>query len=650
MKKVARLATSLNLNLFANAPETFINLAYPSASQAVVTLTLNSQVSVDEVIAEIYNYDGLLEATLNLLDDGNNADGAANDNIWGIKWLTDQRTFGMYANVLIISGTDTARWEHLLDNITTLGPVVWDDLIIVSDNINEDGIINSGEKIVFSPSINNGSNISIGKAKVGTIQFGEYIISQNATETTEVEALPPGITNLEDNFNRYFVLADDTPDGHLLNLRFAIVDRQHNLWVSKLQVPVKKLSFGTEFISADHTLGTAQGVVVGYRIADPSALTNETYEVTFNEVESVFTFNLENLSTFTFLLQSEPMPEDNFSSTVPVTEGFKVVFDNISFEPPVTWFDDEFSFDADPSDGDLDLWGDSQLFGSPTGFYNEFGSGTPVPTAAAAQVDLQFRFTGVAPDNDSPVTSGGSFSTQWERGAFGEPDLTGFNRVQLRIPFELWDLEGNDGAGRQIEVAVINRNADGASPYENDVGTAADARWRITGRDYIVVLNKDYTDDATLERSLTDPAATWLLFFRQLGASVWSTGDEYTIKYANPLQAGVDVYRFQVPIIGVDEDNGLPRSFELAQNYPNPFNPETTIQYYLPVKSDVKLLIYNLLGQEVFKYELRGQDAGKHQLIWNGKNKRGDELSSGLYIYKFLAGDFSQTKKMLLLK
>jgi len=67
-------------------------------------------------------------------------------------------------------------------------------------------------------------------------------------------------------------------------------------------------------------------------------------------------------------------------------------------------------------------------------------------------------------------------------------------------------------------------------------------------------------------------------------------------------------------------------------------------------KSEKTLLIYNLLGQEVYRFEIAGQTAGDHQFIWNGKNQRGNPLSSGLYIYRFSAGDFVQTRKMLLLK
>ena len=159
-----------------------------------------------------------MENSLSLLDDGNNADGAANDGTWGIQWLTDQRAYGMYMNALIISGTDTTNWKHLMDNITTLGPVSLDDMIIVNDNINNDGVINSGEKFSFNPVISNGSNLGIGSSSVVTSSSDDYFILRSLIKASGVDTLPPGISILQDNPEQYFVLSDDTPDGHLLTL------------------------------------------------------------------------------------------------------------------------------------------------------------------------------------------------------------------------------------------------------------------------------------------------------------------------------------------------------------------------------------------------------------------------------------------------
>ena len=90
--------------------------------------------------------------------------------------------------------------------------------------------------------------------------------------------------------------------------------------------------------------------------------------------------------------------------------------------------------------------------------------------------------------------------------------------------------------------------------------------------------------------------------------------------------------------------------FALAQNYPNPFNPATTVGYSLPVRADVTLTIYNILGQMIKVYHTEDQSAGNYNICWDGTNDAGQNLSSGLYLYRLTAGAFSETKKMILLR
>ena len=94
----------------------------------------------------------------------------------------------------------------------------------------------------------------------------------------------------------------------------------------------------------------------------------------------------------------------------------------------------------------------------------------------------------------------------------------------------------------------------------------------------------------------------------------------------------------------------LPREFSLSQNYPNPFNPITTINYSIPTQSRVKLQIYNLLGQVVTTLVDADKNPGYYEAIWNGTNQSGKSVSSGLYFYSLRAGQFSDTKKMVILK
>jgi hypothetical protein len=95
----------------------------------------------------------------------------------------------------------------------------------------------------------------------------------------------------------------------------------------------------------------------------------------------------------------------------------------------------------------------------------------------------------------------------------------------------------------------------------------------------------------------------------------------------------------------VNEPGTLPLEFNIAQNYPNPFNPTTTIQYDLPEPSDVTLAIFDLLGRKVQTLVDDNQEAGRHVVSWNGGDK-----PSGIYFYKINAGDFSETRKMELIK
>ena len=94
----------------------------------------------------------------------------------------------------------------------------------------------------------------------------------------------------------------------------------------------------------------------------------------------------------------------------------------------------------------------------------------------------------------------------------------------------------------------------------------------------------------------------------------------------------------------------LPQHVELAQNYPNPFNPETKITYSIPGKSKVRLVVYNLQGKEVVTLVNRTQNPGKYAVSWKGRNKSGQPVSSGVYLYRLTTGQHSVYKKMLLLK
>lgn len=96
--------------------------------------------------------------------------------------------------------------------------------------------------------------------------------------------------------------------------------------------------------------------------------------------------------------------------------------------------------------------------------------------------------------------------------------------------------------------------------------------------------------------------------------------------------------------------SSIPSSFELAQNYPNPFNPATTIEYRLPRAAHVTLRIYNLMGQEVQTLAHEEHQPGVYKIEWDGSNHHGQAVATGLYVVRMVAGDFTKSKKILLLR
>ena len=110
------------------------------------------------------------------------------------------------------------------------------------------------------------------------------------------------------------------------------------------------------------------------------------------------------------------------------------------------------------------------------------------------------------------------------------------------------------------------------------------------------------------------------------------------------MQIDFDGTRTESEVVNV-EINSQPKEYALMQNYPNPFNPTTTIEYSIPENGNVKLKIYNSLGEEVATLVNEVQNEGRY-----GVNFDASKLSSGVYIYRLQVNDFAALKKMILMK
>jgi photosystem II stability/assembly factor-like uncharacterized protein len=203
-------------------------------------------------------------------------------------------------------------------------------------------------------------------------------------------------------------------------------------------------------------------------------------------------------------------------------------------------------------------------------------------------------------------------------------------------------------AATSTSLPVIGRTTDGGTTWTNvDVGTNISGTSFLSWVPYTPVIYI-LGQNGTIKRS-TDNGLTWVVTptpgvtnlthfdFHHLanvvyGYAVSSSGN--VIKLADTL----------VILTGVN-NNQLPADYSLSQNYPNPFNPVTSIGYSIPAAADVKLAVFDALGREVDVIVNENKPAGNYEAVWNAVN-----FPSGVYFYRLTAGEFTDTKKLMLIK
>ncbi len=141
----------------------------------------------------------------------------------------------------------------------------------------------------------------------------------------------------------------------------------------------------------------------------------------------------------------------------------------------------------------------------------------------------------------------------------------------------------------------------------------------------------------------------WAVLMTNLNLQRWTL--QYTVQ-ASDEEYSIETegeFVFYNSTLSV-ENVFIPLSFRLLQNYPNPFNPITTVRYELPEDSFVDVTVYDMLGNVVNNLINTNQSSGYKSIQWDATNNQGEPVSAGVYLYKIQAGDFIDTKKMILLK
>ena len=121
------------------------------------------------------------------------------------------------------------------------------------------------------------------------------------------------------------------------------------------------------------------------------------------------------------------------------------------------------------------------------------------------------------------------------------------------------------------------------------------------------------------------------------------------------IRSGENVYWYDDFVLNIEmlstaDGEAVPKEYALGSAYPNPFNPVTTLQYDLPEDAMVNITIYDMMGREVKTLVNSSHIAGYRTVQWDATNNAGEPVAAGVYLYMIQAGEFRQTKKMILLK
>ena len=423
-------------------------------------------------------------------------------------------------------------------------------------------------------------------------------------------------------------------------------------------------------IMVNHSAGLSDGEVKPV-VVNPYQLTGHTYNVTFNETDSLATWNLVDSTAGKTLLANQ---EDfSVSGKALFVDGLQINVKDVYQKEIKEW--------KVPSGTRRFSW-ENAYFGF-DGFYGAIGWASPyhyygagkkevVPATQlkntliklARVIDSTSNYNPLFNRNDPNMSYGYRYGALFER----PPANPAFEKFMVNksngfayqdftksVPLSAWNvddplhpirlavgfLENNSSAG-----LVDGEYWPGSSSYFNNVDTSGPREWLfIFNSEYGENPNQEYQKDIIANPI---PVMWWLTITRKGDApfSPGSSGEDQFLIIPSRAFSPKDIYSFSTEQDTAWRKWNFPDDFELSQNYPNPFNPATKIRFTLKEKGFVKLDVFNLLGQKVIELLNSEMDIVTYEVPFDDS-----KYASGIYFYKLdVKGEYTSIKKMVLLK
>lgn len=581
-----------------------------------------------------------------LFDDGTGDDIAAHDGVFTKSFTVPRSPYPHMIDLTLYELDLSTRWNKIAKFGTTELRAV--DPVIHSDNLNHDGAVNAGETVRFGITIKNNTHFThhalVVSAEVNsesrTLHFAQIAPSETVTSTYDND--DPA------SYLSFTVPLNYTQNTYTVNI--AIADSFGNLWRDSAVFPVTAIQPNVPIVEQTSGKSNARFDIA---VTNPSAIKDHLYEIYGIDVigsPSKTTYGIKDSTAGVVLAEHLPaVLSQNISPTLPEYDGFKVLINSIETRLTV---DDEYS-------GHLTKWFTPVILIDSNGTYSTVHF-SDVP-------DIRIRFSeplsytdvntnGVFDPGEPYVTdstnAGGSQRAYFYRQESGLPSSMHFTGY-IPVPFAVYAVTGE--AERQLTVVINDRDKN--SQWDALPNTS-------TARNTVMVFNETYdptgvqydsskggTDlSFSLRSNIPLPLYYRLELTSVAGTAPLSSAGIWDVRNSHPFTSR-DRFVFNPTVLtGIREEEFLPAAFALDQNFPNPFNPGTTIRFAVPVRTNVKLSVYNILGQRVATLVNEAKNEGFHSVYWSGKSDGGFSVASGLYFYHITTGTYTATRKMLLIK
>lgn len=650
------------------------NPATGTSTELMVQANLLEFGTVTECVASFNPVSGSQSSLkLKLFDDGIHNDSLANDGIWGNSLTVNNRKYPYNGDLRVNAISGRHDFPNIFSKISLRPLPQLTNWRVIWENGQQDSSFNYGELVHLAFDISNLDSLNdINGMKI--VNLGPAAHSQTIFYNN---VIPPGGTVDADSL---FLEVLGSSQGDSTTFSYAISFDGHREVVSS--------SYPLVAWNPDPVWGDTLAVqsIVGVTnnvfpiVADPLLLNGDTYRLSFFEDTSNgdVLWSLIDYTSGSVILDSlQAAPSPNYPH--PVVDGivwqvFYADSDFVDFQTVANG-----AGVLDPPEGAAADWQGFPGIGPPTNnqqvgpgkwLIHAGGASSPLYAAFLSRVlrndnidrvvpfDYEMRFTaagGIAnwyytTENFAPVPF-----ELWNIG-IGTPDDPSDDYRMIPLVLDegddndVYDLGAQNGAGLDHDVSdgdddpyldwvywwnPVNTSP-GTAGYDDFVANGLAALGdEVMGR--TVLVNWDGGD-------VNDPT-----FPANVNQLMPEEGTIFRILTTKPNFPGDTLVVIAPPPLGII-DTEIPLTFHLDQNYPNPFNPVTRIRFGLAQKEKVKLVIYNVLGQQV-KQLINGDMApGEHVVDWVGRNEAGNKVGTGIYFYRLQAGKFVRSRKMVLLK